>query len=125
MSGRPSYHSNSSSSSLSREHSGEANGYGGGENSSCRPRGVERRVTQLPGFAPTAGGKVYGGGNAVHDGVFANLSAKPERGGEDPDEKPPVSTTKPRRIAFAQAYSSPMPNPRSFKDILTDLTTDI
>ena len=55
-----------------------------------RPRAVERRVTQLPVFAPPSSNKVYGGGNAVHDGVFANLNAKPERGGEDPEEKPPV-----------------------------------
>lgn len=54
-----------------------------------RPRPVERRVTQLPAFAPATTNKVYGANNAVHDGVFANLSAKPERG-EEVDEKPPV-----------------------------------
>jgi hypothetical protein len=49
---------------------------------------VERRVTQLPVFAPRSG-QTYGSGGA-NDGVFANLSAKPTRG-EDLDEKPPVS----------------------------------
>lgn len=51
---------------------------------------VERRVTQLPVFAPATAPRRYGGpGN---DGVFANLSAKPERGGGgDAEEKPPVS----------------------------------
>jgi hypothetical protein len=50
-------------------------------------RPVERRVTQLPVFAPRTG-QAYGSGGA-NDGVFANLSAKPTRG-EDLDEKPPV-----------------------------------
>ncbi|KAI9654893.1 MAG: hypothetical protein M1831_005262 [Alyxoria varia] len=50
---------------------------------------IERRVTQLPVFAPPNSNRVYGGGNAVHDGVFANLNAKPERG-EEVDEKPPT-----------------------------------
>jgi hypothetical protein len=48
-------------------------------------RPVERRVTQLPVFAPST---IYGGGGG-NDGVFANLSAKPTRG-EEMDEKPPV-----------------------------------
>lgn len=53
---------------------------------------IERRVTQLPVFAPrTAGGVATGGRSAMaNDGVFANLSAKPTRG-EDLEEKPPVS----------------------------------
>ncbi|KAL9052328.1 MAG: hypothetical protein Q9162_005472 [Coniocarpon cinnabarinum] len=50
---------------------------------------VERRVTQLPVFSASQRG-TYGGGNAVHDGVFANLSAKPERGDPDVEEKPPT-----------------------------------
>jgi hypothetical protein len=50
-------------------------------------RRIERRVTQLPVFAPRTG-RVYGGGNA-NDGVFSNLTAKPARG-ELEDEKPPV-----------------------------------
>ncbi|KAI9728393.1 MAG: hypothetical protein M1828_003793 [Chrysothrix sp. TS-e1954] len=41
---------------------------------------VERRA---------ASGRVYGGGNATHDGVFANMSAKPQPG-EEADEKPPT-----------------------------------
>lgn len=50
-------------------------------------RRIERRITQLPVFAPRTG-RVYGGGNA-NDGVFSNLTAKPARG-EVEDEKPPV-----------------------------------
>jgi cytolysin (calcineurin-like family phosphatase) len=68
-------------------------------NDEVRPRGMERRMTQLPVFAPqpaTAGGagrgQIYGGGQ--NDGVFANLSAKPTRG-EDLEEKPPVRHTLP------------------------------
>ena len=50
---------------------------------------IQRRVTQLPTFSPQPAtrGKVYGGGQ--NDGVFANLSAKPQRG-EDLEEKPPT-----------------------------------
>lgn len=51
------------------------------------PRRIERRVTQLPVFAPRTG-RVYGGGNA-NDGVFSNLTAKPASG-EVEDEKPPA-----------------------------------
>ncbi len=52
---------------------------------------IERRVTQLPAFPPATrpGGRVYGGGSGT-DGVFANLSAKPEIG-EKLEEHPPVS----------------------------------
>lgn len=62
---------------------------------------VERRVTHLPVFAPATSATVrrYGGNNTVNDGVFANLSAKPQRGGEDVDEKPPVSM-----IIFHKSY---------------------
>ncbi|KAF2433717.1 metal homeostatis protein bsd2 [Tothia fuscella] len=54
------------------------------------PRPIERRVTQLPVFAPNTSTpfQVYGGGGG-NDGVFANLSAKPTRG-EELDEKPPT-----------------------------------
>jgi hypothetical protein len=58
---------------------------------STPPRRIERRVTQLPVFVPSAiGGRVYGGGNA-NDGVFSNLAAKPASGDLE-DEKPPVSS---------------------------------
>jgi hypothetical protein len=56
-----------------------------------RPPAIERRPTQFPVFTPTprAGtGRVYGGGSGS-DGVFANLSAKPEMG-EKLEEHPPV-----------------------------------
>jgi len=59
---------------------------------STPPRRIERRVTQLPVFVPSAnGGRVYGGGNA-NDGVFSNLAAKPASGDLE-DEKPPVSSS--------------------------------
>ncbi|KAL3426223.1 hypothetical protein PVAG01_03014 [Phlyctema vagabunda] len=58
---------------------------------SNRPTIVERRVTHLPAFTPSVPaptGRVYGGGSGS-DGVFANLSAKPERG-EKTEEHPPT-----------------------------------
>lgn len=56
---------------------------------------VNRRVTHLPPFVPqpTTNGRVYGGGSGS-DGVFANLSAKPERG-EKLEEHPPVRPRSP------------------------------
>jgi len=53
-----------------------------------RPAVVERRVTHLPTFVPIPSGRVYGGGTGS-DGVFANLSAKPESG-EKLEEHPPT-----------------------------------
>merc|ERR1712098_334548 len=52
---------------------------------------VERRQTHIPVFTappPQTNGRVYGGGSGS-DGVFANLSAKPERG-EKLEEHPPT-----------------------------------
>lgn len=72
-----------------RDMSDEGTGFIMGTDGTRRPPIVERRVTQIPGFAPTPGGRVYGGGNQS-DGVFANLSAKPEAG-EKLEEHPPVS----------------------------------
>jgi len=46
---------------------------------------IERRVTELPAFQPSSRAP-----QRATDGVFANLSAKPERG-EQVEEKPPVS----------------------------------
>ncbi|KAL9096416.1 MAG: hypothetical protein Q9165_001413 [Trypethelium subeluteriae] len=70
-----------------------ATGSGEAEDEDVRPGQIQRRVTELPTFVPPptsgANGPVYGGGNNVHDGVFANLSAKPTRG-EELDEKPPT-----------------------------------
>lgn len=54
-----------------------------------RPPVIERRPTRLPEFAPPRpSGRVYGGGSGS-DGVFANLSAKPEAG-EKVEEHPPT-----------------------------------
>jgi hypothetical protein len=50
---------------------------------------IQRRTIQLPSF-PTST-RVYGGGSGS-DGVFANLSAKPEAG-EKVEEHPPVRTS--------------------------------
>jgi hypothetical protein len=49
---------------------------------------IERRATHLPVFAPRPTGRVYGGGSGT-DGVFANLSAKPETS-EKIEEHPPT-----------------------------------
>jgi hypothetical protein len=58
--------------------------------STTRPPVIERRDTHIPAFVPPRpSGRVYGGGSGS-DGVFANLSAKPERGAEK-EEHPPVS----------------------------------
>jgi hypothetical protein len=76
----------------STRQSQESNHADSSSNSNPTPRPIERRVTQLPVFAPQNAGRssrVYGGGSMANDGVFANLSAKPSRG-EDLDEKPPV-----------------------------------
>jgi hypothetical protein len=56
-----------------------------------RPPQVERRVTELPAFRPAPRGTGTAQAQA-NDGVFANLSAKLERG-EQLEEKPPVSKT--------------------------------
>ncbi len=53
----------------------------------------QRATTELPAPASTlAPIRVYGGGArpSSNDGVFANLSAKPEHG-EKTEEQPPVS----------------------------------
>ena len=53
-----------------------------------RPTAPERRVTEIPVFAPpTSSSRVVGSGS--NDGVWANLNAKP-RPGEDLEEKPPT-----------------------------------
>lgn len=55
------------------------------------PPRIERRATYLPVFVPQPAGqtaRVFGGGSGS-DGVFSNLSAKPEAG-EKMEEHPPV-----------------------------------
>ena len=54
---------------------------------SQRPDLGTRTVTQLP---PPTAGIPYRTFQSSNDGVFANLNAKPERGGEK-EEMPPVS----------------------------------
>ena len=70
-----------------------------------RPTIGQRRVTELPVFMPrtvSANGptrRVYGAGSAsVNDGVFANLSAKPEKGEKVEEEKPPVCSKGTARV---------------------------
>ena len=63
----------------------------------ARPAALQRMVTELPNFTPTAaryssvvpGAAVPGHFSSANDGVFANLNAKPERG-EKTEEQPPV-----------------------------------
>lgn len=57
-------------------------------NGTPAPPPIESRPTYPPTFIPTST-RVYGGGSGS-DGVFANLSAKPETG-EKTEEHPPVS----------------------------------
>lgn len=59
----------------------------GNLNDADRPGAVQRRVTELPAFTPPVSRTAP---RPTNDGVFANLSAKPERG-EKNEEQPPVS----------------------------------
>jgi hypothetical protein len=54
-----------------------------------QPAGQPAQITRPTGGAPTTT-RVYGGG-IQSDGVFSNLSAKPETGEAEKDELPPVS----------------------------------
>ncbi|KAL8679257.1 MAG: hypothetical protein Q9224_006459 [Gallowayella concinna] len=58
-----------------------------------RPIQIQRTVTEFPGVAPVAPGRArgmpYSTFTSSNDGVFANLSAKPERGEKQEEEKPP------------------------------------
>ncbi|KAL8771690.1 MAG: hypothetical protein Q9209_002881 [Squamulea sp. 1 TL-2023] len=58
-----------------------------------RPIQIQRTVTQFPGVTPIEPGRrrgmPYSTFSSSNDGVFANLSAKPERGEKQEDEKPP------------------------------------
>ncbi|KAL8674312.1 MAG: hypothetical protein Q9168_001305 [Polycauliona sp. 1 TL-2023] len=57
------------------------------------PRPIQRTVTQFPGVTSVAPartrGMPYSTFSSHNDGVFANLSAKPERGEKLEEEKPP------------------------------------
>lgn len=59
-----------------------------------RPVQIQRALTQFPGVTPVAPGRTrgmpYSTFTSSNDGVFANLSAKPERGEKQEEEKPPV-----------------------------------
>ncbi|KAI9747400.1 MAG: hypothetical protein M4579_007473 [Chaenotheca gracillima] len=85
---------------LMRGNPTESRGSGEGSSPTDRPGGIERRVTQLPAFESTPAGTTTNttsvpaatrthGSRVANDGVFANLSAKPERG-EKLDEQPPT-----------------------------------
>ncbi|KAK1495260.1 hypothetical protein CTAM01_08715 [Colletotrichum tamarilloi] len=62
--------------------------------SESRPQ-PDRQVTQLPPTTASAAGgpttpfRIYGSG-IQNEGVFSNLTAKPERGGETKEEQPPT-----------------------------------
>lgn len=59
-----------------------------------RPVPLQRAVTEFPSIVPVVPertrGMPYSTFASSNDGVFANLSAKPERGEKLEEEKPPV-----------------------------------
>ncbi|KAL8832973.1 MAG: hypothetical protein Q9170_004609 [Blastenia crenularia] len=59
----------------------------------ARPIPVQRTVTEFPGVTPVVPGRTrgmpYTTFTSSNDGVFANLSAKPDRGEKQEEEKPP------------------------------------
>ncbi|KAL9596190.1 MAG: hypothetical protein Q9219_005976 [cf. Caloplaca sp. 3 TL-2023] len=59
----------------------------------ARPVSIQRTVTDFPGVTPVIPGRTrgmpYSTFASSNDGVFANLSAKPERGEKQEEEKPP------------------------------------
>ncbi|KAI4137285.1 MAG: hypothetical protein L6R39_007366 [Caloplaca ligustica] len=59
----------------------------------ARPVPLQRTVTEFPGVTPVTPGRTrgmpYSTFASSNDGVFANLSAKPERGEKQEEEKPP------------------------------------
>ncbi|KAK0738173.1 hypothetical protein B0T18DRAFT_333963 [Schizothecium vesticola] len=69
---------------------------------SSQTQGTTTRTTSTPatatGSVPTSG-RVYGGG-IQSDGVFSNLTAKPELGGEEKEELPP---------SYEEAAADPLP----------------
>lgn len=76
-----------------------------------------RRTTQLSSFFTPRSSATTRTNQAVNDGVFANLSAKPTRG-EEADEKPPVShpsrphtASRPTNIPFPRPTNRPPPTP--------------
>ena len=100
-----------------------AQGGGSPPASEAGRRGVERRVTQLPIFpsststasTPTASAAPGRGlSRPTNDGVFANLSAKPERG-EKSEDQPPVCDsylTSVFRIGPTKTTTRPTNKPR-------------
>ncbi len=75
-----------------------------------RPLQIQRTVTEFPGATPVAPGATrgmpYSTFTASNDGVFANLSAKPERGEKQEEEKPPVRSL-PFRLPWRELTHSP------------------
>lgn len=73
-----------------------------------RPVPIQRTVTEFPGVLPSPArtrGTPYSTFATSNDGVFANLSAKPERGEKDEEEKPPVSVFS-LHLAYLQRLTS-------------------
>ncbi|KAL8940004.1 MAG: hypothetical protein Q9211_002483 [Gyalolechia sp. 1 TL-2023] len=62
-------------------------------NDGARPLPVQRTVTEFPAITPVIPGRTrgmpYSTFASSNDGVFANLSAKPDRGEKQEEEKPP------------------------------------
>ena len=69
------------------------------------PAGQSAPQQRPVGAAPTTS-RVYGSGIQA-DGVFSNLSAKPERGDGEKDELPPVSHYAPCSSTFGSVLSNP------------------
>ncbi|KAK3637000.1 hypothetical protein LTR56_013896 [Elasticomyces elasticus] len=75
---------------MSGEHAVSSNEEAAEETSEAqRPAPGQRRVTEIPVFAPSATTGRVVGNTQSNDGVFANITAKP-RVGEDLEEKPPT-----------------------------------
>lgn len=56
----------------------------------AQPATGRNGYSSVPQPSGAQAGRVYGGGSQA-DGVFSNMSAKPEMGGSEKDEQPPVS----------------------------------
>lgn len=56
----------------------------------AQPATSRNGYSSVPQPSGAHAGRVYGGGSQA-DGVFSNMSAKPERGDNEKDEQPPVS----------------------------------
>lgn len=61
------------------------------DTTSAQPATNRNGYQSVPQPAGAQAGRVYGGGSQA-DGVFSNMSAKPDSGDNEKDEMPPVSS---------------------------------